>query len=50
LIEAVDTFIGGIDGALTQLRRSGCLDGVKGVAVGQFIRSGEPRPGKVVGN
>jgi muramoyltetrapeptide carboxypeptidase len=46
LIEAVDTFIGGIDGALTQLRRSGCLDGLKGVAVGQFIRSTEPTRGK----
>jgi muramoyltetrapeptide carboxypeptidase len=46
LIEAVDTFIGGIDGALTQLRRSGRLDGVKGVAIGQFIRSPEPAQGK----
>jgi muramoyltetrapeptide carboxypeptidase len=46
LIEAVDTFIGGIDGTLTQLRRSGCLDGLKGVAVGQFIRSADPKPGK----
>jgi muramoyltetrapeptide carboxypeptidase len=46
LIEAIDTFIGGIDGTLTQLRRSGCLDGLKGVAVGQFIRSAEPKPGK----
>jgi muramoyltetrapeptide carboxypeptidase len=46
LIEAVDTFIGGIDGTLTQLRRSGCLDGVKGVAIGQFIHSAEPIPGK----
>lgn len=46
LIEAVDTFIGGIDGILTQLRRSGCLDGLQGVAVGQFIRSAEPKPGK----
>jgi len=46
LIEAVDTFIGGIDGTLTQLRRSGCLDGLKGVAIGQFIRSAEPKPGK----
>lgn len=46
LIEAVDTFIGGIDGTLTQLRRSGCLDGVKAVAVGQFIRSAEPARGK----
>jgi muramoyltetrapeptide carboxypeptidase len=46
LIEAVDTFIGEIDGTLTQLRRSGCLDGVKGVAVGQFIRSAERAPGR----
>ena len=46
LIEAIDTFIGGIDGTLTQLRRSGCLDGLRGVAVGQFIRSAEPKPGK----
>jgi len=46
LIEAIDTFIGGIDGVLTQLRRSGCLEGLKGVAVGQFIRSGEPKRGK----
>ena len=33
-------------GVLTQLRRAGCLDGLKGVAVGQFIRSAEPKPGK----
>jgi muramoyltetrapeptide carboxypeptidase len=46
LIEAVDTFIGQIDATLTQLRRSGCLDGLKGVAVGQFIRSAEPARGK----
>jgi len=46
LMEAVDTFIGGIDGTLTQLRRSGCLDGLRGVAVGQFIRSAEPKSGK----
>ena len=46
LIEAIDTFIGQIDGTLTQLRRSGCLDGMAGVAVGQFIRSAEPEPEK----
>jgi muramoyltetrapeptide carboxypeptidase len=46
LIEAVDTFIGQIDSTLTQLRRSGCLEGLRGVAVGQFIRSAEPKPGK----
>jgi muramoyltetrapeptide carboxypeptidase len=44
-LEAVDTEIGQIDGVLTQLRRAGCLDGLKGVAVGQFIRSAEPKPG-----
>jgi len=46
LIETIDTFIGQIDSALTQLRRSGCLNGLRGVAVGQFIRSAEPRRGK----
>ena len=46
LIEAIDTFIGQIDGTLTQLRRAGCLDGLRGVAVGQFIRSAEPKTGK----
>jgi muramoyltetrapeptide carboxypeptidase len=45
-IEAIDIFIGEIDSTLTQLHRSGCLDGVKGVAVGQFIRSAEPKRGK----
>ncbi len=46
VIEAIDMFIGQIDSALTQLRRSGRLDGLRGVAVGQFIRSAEPQPGK----
>jgi len=46
LIEAVDTFIGQIDGVLAQLRRAGYLDGLKGVVVGQFIRSAELRAGK----
>jgi muramoyltetrapeptide carboxypeptidase len=46
LIETVDMFIGQIDSTLTQLRRSGCLDGLKGVAVGQFIGSAEPKRGK----
>ena len=45
-IEAIDQAIGSIDRSLTQLLRSGHLDGVAGVAIGQFIRSGEPRPGK----
>jgi muramoyltetrapeptide carboxypeptidase len=45
-IEAVDQAIGSIDRALTQLLRSGQLHGVAGVAIGQFIRSAEPQPGK----
>jgi muramoyltetrapeptide carboxypeptidase len=46
-IEAiVDEQLGAIDSALTQLTRSGCLEGLAGVAVGQFIRAGEGRPGK----
>jgi muramoyltetrapeptide carboxypeptidase len=45
-LEAIDTFIGQIDGTLTQLRRSGCLDGIRAVAIGQFIRSAEPEPGR----
>lgn len=45
-IEAIDTYIGEIDRTLTQLKRSGCLDGLAGVAVGQFIRSAEPARGK----
>jgi muramoyltetrapeptide carboxypeptidase len=47
LLEAVDTPIGRIDSTLTQLSKSGLLTGVRGVAVGQFIRSAEQvRPGK----
>jgi muramoyltetrapeptide carboxypeptidase len=46
LLEAVDTEIGQIDAVLTELRRAGCLDGLKGFAVGQFIRSAEPKLGK----
>jgi muramoyltetrapeptide carboxypeptidase len=45
-IETIDTFIGQIDAALTQLRRSGRLEGLRGVAVGQFICSAEPKRGK----
>ncbi len=46
LIEDVDKHIGHIDSALTQLLRSGVLDGVRGIAIGQFIRCAEPKPGK----
>jgi muramoyltetrapeptide carboxypeptidase len=46
LIEDVDKYIGRIDRTITQLLKSGCLNGVKGVAVGQFIRSAEEKPGK----
>ena len=44
-LEAVDTPIGAIDATLTQLRRAGYTNGLKGVAVGQFIRSAERKPG-----
>lgn len=46
VIEAIDMFIGQIDATLTQLRRSGVLDGLRGVAVGQFIRSADSKRGK----
>lgn len=44
LIEAIDAHLGQIDRPL--LMKSGRLDGLRGVAVGQFIRCGEERPGK----
>lgn len=34
------------DRTLTQLLEVGCLEGLRGVAVGQFIRSAEERAGK----
>jgi muramoyltetrapeptide carboxypeptidase len=46
LIEAVDMMPGEMDGTLTQLLNSGVLSGVRGVAIGEFIRSAEPGPGK----
>ncbi len=46
VLEAVDQQPGEIDGTLTQLRNSGTLEGVRGIAIGQFIRSAEPKPGK----
>lgn len=46
LIEDVDKEIGHIDSGLTQLIRSGCLDGIKGIAIGEFIRCAEEKPGK----
>ena len=46
LLEAVDMFIGAIDRSLTQLRNSRLLDGLAGIAIGQFIRAGEPGPDK----
>jgi muramoyltetrapeptide carboxypeptidase len=45
-IEDVDKQIGRLDRALTQLLRSGLLDGVQGVAVGQFIRCADENPHK----
>ncbi len=46
LIEDVDKAIRATDRTLTQLLESECLDGIKGVAVGQFISTAEERPGK----
>lgn len=46
LIEEVDKYIGAMDRTLTQLLECGCLDGLRSVAVGHFIRAGEQRPGK----
>ena len=37
---------GEIDGTLAQLLNSGVLEGVRGVAIGQFVRSAAPAPGK----
>jgi len=50
LIEAGDTFIGQIEGTLTQLRRSGCLDGLRGVAAGPIHPLGRAKGRKVVGD
>lgn len=36
LLEAIGMYVGEVDRQLTMLRRSGCLDGVVGVALGQF--------------
>lgn len=46
LIEDVDKGIGATDRTLTQLIESKSLARLKGVAVGQFIRTAEARPGK----
>ncbi len=46
MIEAVDMMPGEIDSTLTQLLNAGVLEGVQGIAIGQFIRSAEPKPGK----
>ena len=46
LIEACDSAPGAMDRALTQLINSGCLDGLSGVALGEFIRSAEEAEGK----
>ena len=46
MIEAVDMMPGEMDGTLTQLLNSEALKGVRGFAIGQFIRSAEVKPGK----
>jgi muramoyltetrapeptide carboxypeptidase len=45
-LEAIDLVPGEIDGTLTQLLNSGVLDGVRGMAVGQFVGSAAVEPGK----
>ena len=47
MIEAQDAYLGEIDSSLTQLTRSGVLDGVRGVAVGRFFRCGSQSSGIV---
>ncbi|WP_426238837.1 S66 peptidase family protein [Pararhizobium sp. DWP1-1-3] len=47
LLEAVDCYPGRVDRALTMLRKAGHLDGVAGVAVGQFLMV-EPSRGEVI--
>ncbi len=37
-IEAVDLYLGHVDRQLTMLRKAGHLDGVNGVAIGQFTK------------
>jgi muramoyltetrapeptide carboxypeptidase len=37
-LEAVDLYLGQVDRHLTMLRKAGHLDGVKGVAIGQFTK------------
>jgi len=45
-VEACDSAPGAMDRALTQLVNSGSLDGLRGVALGEFIRSAEEAEGK----
>src|SRR5689334_4533501 len=44
-LEAVDTEIGQINGVLTQLRRAGCLDGLKGSQSGSSFARPSPSRG-----
>jgi len=37
-IEAVELYLGQVDRQLTMLRKAGHLDGISGVAIGQFTR------------
>jgi muramoyltetrapeptide carboxypeptidase len=47
LLEATDCYPGRVDRALTMLRKAGHLDGIAGVAVGQFLMV-EPSRGGVI--
>lgn len=46
LIESTDLGLGRADRALTQLMNAGCLAGIAGVAVGQFLGYREAEPGR----
>ncbi|XUY29337.1 S66 peptidase family protein [Agrobacterium sp. rho-8.1] len=48
LIEAVDCFPGRIDRVLTSLRKAGHLDGIVGVAIGQFTTSDVTQARRIV--
>jgi muramoyltetrapeptide carboxypeptidase len=48
LIEAVDCVLGLTDRTLTLLTKSGCLDGIAGIAVGQFTLSNREKAEAII--
>ena len=49
LLEAVGQWLGALDRQLTMLLEAGYLDGLAGVAVGQYEHCGRPDPGPMIG-